>query len=68
MGVGTTPIRARKAEAVMNNSALDSKAISSAVTALRDELEPLPDLTNSSDTKRQLAAVLLERLLQSAAN
>ncbi|MFN4960009.1 MAG: FAD binding domain-containing protein [Burkholderiales bacterium] len=68
MGVGTTPIRARKAEAVMNNSALDSKAISSAVTALRDELEPIPDLTNSSDTKRQLAAVLLERLLQSAAN
>ena len=34
-----------------------------AVASLRSEIDPLPDLTNTPDTKRHLAGVLLQRML-----
>lgn len=66
MGVGTTPWRARRAEAVLDGQAADEATAARAVAALREEIDPLPDLTNSPDTKRHLAGVLLQRLLASA--
>lgn len=65
LGVGTTPLRARQTEALLNGRALDRDSIAQAVATLRAEIEPLPDLTNSPQTKRHLAGVLLQRLLQS---
>ena len=66
LGVGTVPLRVRQTEALLQDAALDAALISRAVACARAELNPLPDLTNSSQTKRHLAGVLLERLLQSA--
>jgi carbon-monoxide dehydrogenase medium subunit len=65
LGVGTVPLRARQTEALLQGKPLDAALIEQAVTTLRAELDPLPDLTNSQQTKRHLAGVLLQRLLQS---
>jgi carbon-monoxide dehydrogenase medium subunit len=66
MGVATTPWRARQTEAVLDGQAPDEATLARAVAALREEIDPLPDLTNTPDTKRHLAGVLLQRLLASA--
>jgi carbon-monoxide dehydrogenase medium subunit len=66
MGVGTTPARAPRTEAMLDGRALDAGTIAQAVASLRAEIDPLPDLTHSSSTKRHLAGVLLQRLLASA--
>jgi carbon-monoxide dehydrogenase medium subunit len=65
LGVGTVPLRARQTEALLQGKPLDAALIEQAVATLRAELDPLPDLTNSQQTKRHLAGVLLQRLLQS---
>lgn len=66
LGVGTVPLRARQTEALLQGKTLDAALIGQAVACLRSELDPLPDLTHSQQTKRHLAGVLLQRLLQSA--
>jgi len=66
LGVGTTSARARRTEALLDGRALDAGTIAQAVASLRAEIDPLPDLTHSSSTKRHLAGVLLQRLLASA--
>ncbi len=66
LGVDTTPIRAFKTEHMLEGKALDDSLIEVAVQCLRDEIDPLPDLTNTPDTKRHLATVLLKRLLAKA--
>ncbi len=66
LGVGAVPLRARQTETLLQGKALDAATIAQAVASARSELDPLPDLTNSPQTKRHLAGVLLERLLQSA--
>jgi len=64
LGVGTTPIRARRAEAVLEGQqTLTPASIDAAIDALKAELNPLADLTNSSATKRHLACVLARRAL-----
>ena len=64
LGVGVTPVRARRAEAAVEGRPLDAASIDAAVATLRAELNPLADLTNSSAMKRHLAGVLLRRALQ----
>ncbi len=66
LGVDTTPIRAFKTEHMLEGKSLDDALIEVAVQCLRDEIDPLPDLTNTPDTKRHLATVLLKRLLAKA--
>ena len=66
MGVDATPWRARRTEALLDGQALDAALAARAAQALREELDPLPDLTNSPETKRHLAGVLLQRLLTGA--
>ena len=63
MGVDSTPLRARKTEALLNGKVADEALAATAAASLRAEIDPLPDLTNSPETKRHLAGVLLQRLL-----
>jgi len=63
LGIGTTPVRARRAEAVLDGQALSPALIEAAIAMLQAELNPLADLTNSSATKRHLACVLARRAL-----
>lgn len=66
MGVDSTPLRARRTEAMLNGKSVDAAIAATAAASLRAEIEPLPDLTNSPGTKRHLAGVLLQRLLTRA--
>jgi aerobic carbon-monoxide dehydrogenase medium subunit len=45
---------------------LDAATVEIAVASLKAELDPLPDLTHSPETKRHLATVLARRLLSAA--
>ncbi|MBC7514106.1 MAG: xanthine dehydrogenase family protein subunit M [Herminiimonas sp.] len=69
LGIGTTPLRARRTEALLDGRLLDAALIADAARSLADELTgamaPLADLTNSAATKRHLACVLLSRSLAS---
>ena len=65
LGMGSTPLRARAAEAALEGRRLDEALISTTVAALRAELSPYGDLCNSPATKRHLAGVLAERALRS---
>lgn len=66
LGVGATPVRARRTEALLAGKVLDTAAIEIAATALNAELDPVADLTSSAQTKRHLAGVLMRRLLAAA--
>ena len=66
LGIAATPVRALKAEALLEGRPLDQDLVAQAVACLRAEIEPLPDLTNTPDTKRHLAGVLLQRMLPAA--
>ncbi len=66
LGIGNTPIRAFKTEALLTGQTLNMTTIESAVDALKAELDPAADLTNESATKRHLACVLTRRLLAAA--
>jgi carbon-monoxide dehydrogenase medium subunit len=66
LGIGNTPIRAYKTEALLRNKILDAATIEAAVASLKAELDPAADLTNESATKRHLATVLARRLLGAA--
>lgn len=63
--VASTPFEAINAQAAVNGKVLTNTVIDEAITALRGELEPLADLTNSSATKLHLATVLLKRAIHS---
>jgi carbon-monoxide dehydrogenase medium subunit len=56
-GVGATPVRARKAEAVLASGTVDD-----AVTALASDLDPNDDVQATAATKKHLAGVLLRRV------
>lgn len=63
LGLDATPLRARQTEALLEGRALDADLVADAVACLRREVDPLPDLTNTPDTKRHLIGVLLQRML-----
>lgn len=65
LGIGATPIRARRAEAELGGQALDAALVASATSVLERELDPLGDLTHAPETKRHLAGVLARRALTS---
>ena len=66
MGVAATPLRARQTEELLEGQAVGDALLAQAVASLRSEIDPLPDLTNTPETKRHLAGVLLQRLLATA--
>ena len=63
-GLADRPLRARATEALIEGRVCDDALLGDAEAALRAELNPLADLTNDPQTKRQLAAVLLRRALR----
>jgi carbon-monoxide dehydrogenase medium subunit len=58
-GVGTTPMRAKKAEAALNG-AVDDKTIDAAIDTLN--LDPPDDVQATGAVKKHLAGVLLKRV------
>ncbi|MBC7574034.1 MAG: xanthine dehydrogenase family protein subunit M [Herminiimonas sp.] len=71
LGIGTTPVRARKTEQFLDGQAPQVtvllKAAQILATEFSGEAAPLGDLTNSAATKRHLATVLLQRTLANLA-
>lgn len=66
LGMGVTPLRAPRTEALLAGKKLDEATIEIAAASLKAEVDPLADLTHSAETKRHLASVLLRRLLKAA--
>lgn len=66
LGMGATPLRARRTEALLAGQALTSARIEIALASLKAELEPTADLHHDVATKRHLASVLARRLLTAA--
>jgi len=66
LGMGAIPLRARRTEALLAGKTLDAATIEIALASLKAELDPLPDLTHTGQTKRHLATVLARRLLTAA--
>jgi aerobic carbon-monoxide dehydrogenase medium subunit len=64
LGIADRPIRAFKAEAIVNASTLTDATIEAAVVSLKTELEPIADLTHNEESKMHLAGVLLKRALK----
>jgi aerobic carbon-monoxide dehydrogenase medium subunit len=68
LGIADKPIRALKAEEIVNASTLtdtiSDATIEAAVASLKTELEPLADLTHNEESKMHLAGVLLKRALK----
>ena len=61
--VASTPFSAIKSQVAVNGKVLTNTVIDESIAALRSELEPLADLTNSSATKLHLSTVLLKRAI-----
>lgn len=66
LGLGGTPLRARRTEALLAGLPLTAANVELALATLDTELDPLPDLHHDSGTKRHLAVVLARRLLAAA--
>ncbi len=64
--VGSTSIRAKRAEAALVGSAPDEKAIAAAAQAAADESEPVADLRGPAEYKRDVVRVLTTRALRQA--
>ena len=63
LGLGPTPLRSLRAEAIINGQPLTDALIEQAVVALKGELSAVGDLTSDAATKMHLAGVLLKRML-----
>jgi aerobic carbon-monoxide dehydrogenase medium subunit len=63
LGVGSMPLRSPLTELALRGKKLTQDTMQQAVEVLRNELQPLADLTHSEAAKRQLACVLLKRTL-----
>src|SRR5712691_7924301 len=64
--VGSTAIRAKKAEAALVGNAPDDKAIAAAAAAASAESQPTGDLRGPADYKRDVVRVLTSRAIRSA--
>jgi len=62
-GVGTRPVRARRAEAALAGRRADAETLAAAGRALDDELDPPGDVHGSPALRRHLARVLLARVV-----
>lgn len=62
--VGATPVMATTAQAIVDGKKLSDELIAQAVSAARNEIEAIADITNSAEAKQHLIGVLLERGLK----
>ena len=65
-GVGRTPVRAKKAEALVLGEKVEAKLTERVIEAVRAEIAPETDLHASSDYRRHLAGVLTGRAVNTA--
>ncbi|HSV43769.1 MAG TPA: xanthine dehydrogenase family protein subunit M [Candidatus Bathyarchaeia archaeon] len=65
-GVGTTPLRARKAEAVLTGKQITDDLIAEAGRAAAEESSPISGIEASADYKRELTATLVKRVAKEA--
>jgi len=65
-GVGPTPVRAGKAEALLNGQKPEAILMTRVIETVRTAIEPETDLHASSDYRRQLAGALARRALAAA--
>ena len=66
LGLNSTTLRSRKTEALLVGKPLDAVTLELVAASLREELDPIADLTNTGATKKHLATVLARRLLTQA--
>lgn len=66
LGLDAKPMRTPRTEALLAGRPLDATTEELVVASLREELDPLADLTNTGATKKHLATVLARRLLTQA--
>jgi carbon-monoxide dehydrogenase medium subunit len=63
LGVGTRPVRARRAEAALAGRRADAETLAEAGRALDGDLDPPGDVHGSPALRRHLARVLLTRVV-----
>jgi carbon-monoxide dehydrogenase medium subunit len=61
-GVGPTPVRAKKAEAVLKGKKITEALIAEAAEVAKTEISPVSGIEGSADYKRELAGTLLKRV------
>jgi carbon-monoxide dehydrogenase medium subunit len=64
--LGSTPLRARDAEAILEGQPPEEGTLRAAAAAVQAQVDPLSDLRGSADYKRDMAAVFTYRALQRA--
>ncbi|MBI4491484.1 MAG: xanthine dehydrogenase family protein subunit M [Chloroflexi bacterium] len=62
--VGPTPLRARRAEAVLVGASLDDRAIALAAETAAEEIRPITDLRSTREYRRQVTSVLVSRAIR----
>lgn len=66
LGLNSTTLRSRKTEALLVGKPLNAVTLELVAASLREELDPIADLTHTGATKKHLATVLARRLLTQA--
>jgi carbon-monoxide dehydrogenase medium subunit len=66
LGLNSTTLRSRQTEALLVGKPLDAVTLELVAASLREELDPIADLTHTGATKKHLATVLARRLLTQA--
>ena len=64
--VGTTPIRATAAEAVLRGQPLKAEAFAEAGEKAKEMVDPVSDFRGSAGYKKEMAAVFVRRALEKA--
>ena len=64
--VGTTPIRAREAEAVLRGQPVKAEALRAAAEKAKQAVDPISDFRGSAAYKREMAGVFVRRALEKA--
>jgi carbon-monoxide dehydrogenase medium subunit len=64
--VAPTPIRAKRAEAILRGHRIDDKRLEESSQAAMHEAKPIDDVRGSADYRRTLVAVLLKRAVARA--
>ncbi len=61
-GVGSAPVRAKKAEEVLKGKKITEALLAEAAEAAKTEISPVSGIEGSADYKRELAGTLLKRV------
>ena len=65
-GVASTPVRTKKAEGILKGKVIDDSRIAEAARAASSEVDPIHDVRASSEYRREMIEVFVERGIQKA--